>query len=357
MVRPRCPCILHMYELSRNRRVAVANTVLVVFLALKNTPFAFLAARSYERLNILHQVAGYTTVTFVIAHASTYSSFFVGEGRPERLTQREEIFGMIAGFAFLVLGLSGAIVRNWWYEVFYCLHIGSWIVAIVMVGLHQPDVGKKIMFATCVAASIWVLDRLMRTARLAIYCANNSVKVMPLSHGGTRVTLAKPPLGAVAGKHCFLWIPAIRRWEMHPFTIAAMQPLEFVVASYDGFTSELHDYARKHQGVPLKASVEGSYGAVPDVAGFDKVVMVAGGSGASFTFGMAQLMLERIGDSTEKRIVFVWVVKHRSELALLFPLKVILTRYSILGLVSPSPGYTIERRASQCQALCHQRLT
>ncbi|KAL5086977.1 hypothetical protein Trisim1_008540 [Trichoderma cf. simile WF8] len=295
--------------------MAIANLVVLIFLALKNTPLAFLTAWSYERLNILHQIAGSTCIIFVIIHASCYSSYFGFAGRISVLREESVIYGEIAGASFFIVGFAGMVIRRWWYELFYYVHISFWIIAIVMVGLHQPNFGEKIVYVVIVTAGIWVLDRLVRVARLLIYSANNSAVLTPLPNGGTRVTLKKAPLGAVSGQHCFLWIPSIRTCETHPFTIAAMDPLEFVVNSHDGFTQDLHQYALKHPGATVKASVEGSYGTLPDTSEYDRVVLVAGGSGSTFTFGMALNMLKNVASTQlEKKITFIWMVKYESHL-------------------------------------------
>ncbi|KAL7811028.1 ferric reductase NAD binding domain-containing protein [Trichoderma aethiopicum] len=295
--------------------MAVANLVVVIFLALKNTPLAFLTAWSYERLNILHQIAGSMCIIFVIIHASCYSSYFGLAGRTAILREESVIYGEIAGVSFFIVGFAGAVIRRWWYELFYYVHISFWILAIVMVGLHQPNFGEKIVYVVIVTAGIWVLDRLIRMTRLLVYSTNNSAVLTPLPNGGTRVTLKKAPLGAVSGQHCFLWIPSIRTCETHPFTIASMDPLEFVVNSYDGFTQDLHRYAVKHPGATVKASVEGAYGTLPDASEYDRVVLVAGGSGSTFTFGMALNMLkEKTVAQLNKKITFIWMVKYESHL-------------------------------------------
>ena len=287
--------------------------LLVVFLALKNTPLAFLTSWSYERLNVLHQVSGSMTLVHVILHVSLYCSYFVQSGRPSRLLYTDEIFGMVAGLCFFGLAFSGIVVRRWWYELFYYMHFCFWAVGVVMVGLHQPDFSKKILFVTCVTGGIWGMDRLLRLARILMYSVSNEVTLQPLSNGGTRVTLKKPPLGAMSGKHCFLWIPKIRSFETHPFTIAATDPMEFVIASYDGFTSELHQYATRNPGASLKASVDGSYGTFPAVDNCDKMILVAGGSGASFTFGTALNALQKMKADDKKTIIFIWIVKQHCE--------------------------------------------
>jgi NAD(P)H-flavin reductase len=96
--------------------------------------------------------------------------------------------------------------------------------------------------------------------------------------------------------------------------------LEIVIAAYDGFTSDLHKYAKKHPGASLRASVDGPYGTTPNLAkSADKVILIAGGSGATYTFGVALEMLKNLGDSTKTTIDFIWSVKeHGMHLKLLF---------------------------------------
>lgn len=294
--------------------MALLNMLLGVFLALKNTPLAFLTAWSYERLNVLHRYAGLYAVLHMIIHACCYSAYFAEEGEGSMLTSNTSIYGTIAGSCFFILGLTGIFLRKRWYELFYYTHIILFALSVVMTGLHQPSFVDGLLVMTVLCGSMWFLDRLIRFGRLVLYSTNNSVTLTPLPHGGTRVTLAKAPIAAKSGKHCFLWIPAIRGLETHPFTISAMDPLEFVVTSHDGFTKDLHDRAVAHPGVPLRASVEGSYGTFPSAKNFDKVVMVAGGTGASFTFGVALNALKELKENSNTKIMFIWTVRHRSLL-------------------------------------------
>ncbi|OHW94917.1 ferric reductase like transmembrane component [Colletotrichum incanum] len=294
--------------------LSIVNIAFVVFLALKNTPLGYLTAWSYERLNVLHQIAGYVTMALIIVHGATYSSYFIQQGNLARLRVHEEIYGIVSGFTFLVVVLAGAIVRLWYYELSYILHVSGFAISMVLVGLHQPELSKKIVIITAVGAGIWLFDRGVRLVRVVAYSFNNTATVHPLPNGGTRITLKKPPYGASSGEHCFLWIPKIRALEMHPFTIAAMDPLEFVINSYDGFTRDLHKYALRNPGATLKASVEGSYGTFPNPAEYDKVILIAGGSGASFTVGTALNLLKQLTRNSGQSIVFVWMVKEHTRL-------------------------------------------
>lgn len=291
-----------------------ANFCLVIFLSLKNTPLAVLSAYSYERLNGLHQIAGYTACLYLVLHAAMYTNYFLDEGMASFLESNSIKAGIIAGFGFLGVFLSAAVVRFIWYEAFYVIHISCFLISIIAASNHQPDLAKNgvlIMFA--VIAGMWGADRLLRGSGILFRAVNNHAVIEPLPHGGTKIILTKKPHGAVAGKHCFVWIPKIRMFESHPFTIASTAPMEFVVNAYDGFTRDLHKYAVANPGAKLKASVDGPYGTFPDPMSFDKVVLIAGGSGATFTIGLAVNMLERMGAESAKNIVFIWTVKKHGK--------------------------------------------
>ncbi|KAJ4395932.1 hypothetical protein N0V93_000148 [Gnomoniopsis smithogilvyi] len=294
----------------------LANFCIVVFLALKNTPLAVLSAYSYERLNGLHQIAGYTTFLYLVLHASMYTNYFMTSGYSEILTTDSVKAGIVAGFAFLGIAVSGAIIRHIWYEAFFVIHVTCFLVALIAAAKHQPDLATNgLLIMLAIIAAMWGADRLVRGSRMLYYSFNNYAVLEPLPNGGTRVVLAKKPYAAVPGKHCFVWIPAIRAFESHPFTIAATEPMEFVVNAYDGFTRDLHKRAVANPGVKLRVSVDGPYGTFPDPMTFDKVVLIAGGSGATFTFGLVTNMLERMGPETKTNIVLIWAVKKHDNLS------------------------------------------
>lgn len=266
---------------------------------------------SHERLNWLHQVAGHAALIHMLAHSASYTRYFCHINHNcQRLLELNDVFGTVAGCSFVVIVFAAVVIRRWWYEAFYYVHVSFWVVAIVCVFLHQPSAEKGFWKVVVFTAGLWVLDRLIRLARLLVTSSNNNnnATVYPLPRGGTRIVFGKGPALAAPGQHAFVWMPGIRKLETHPFTIVALNPAEFVVASYDGFTKDLHDYAVEHPGAVLKASLDGPYGAVPDMRLYDCVVLVAGGSGASFTFATVLGLLRNKRVEIEQRVVFVWVV-------------------------------------------------
>lgn len=301
---------------SRFGWMAIGNLCFVIFLALKNTPLAFLTAYSYERLNCLHQIAGYTTFTYIVLHASLYTAYFGGMGRlTTKYAESTMIAAIVAAFSVLSAVFSSTFLRRWWYELFYVVHIMSWMTAIVAIGFHQPKWTKRAIVAVLLASSAWITDRLIRASRVLYYSFNNEATLHALPNGGTKIVMKKVPARAEAGKHCFVWIPAVRRFETHPFTIHRTNPVEFTVKAHNGFTSDLHKYALANPGKAVRASIDGPYGTFPDPMEFDKIVLIAGGGGATFTFGLAVNVLERMRDEAPKNVVFIWAVKKHENLA------------------------------------------
>ncbi|KAI1142538.1 ferric reductase NAD binding domain-containing protein [Hypoxylon sp. FL0543] len=295
--------------------MATGNLVFVVFLALKNTPLAILTAYSYERLNVLHQIAGYATAIYMIIHGSIYSAYFIGAGRISVLREDVVTAGIILGFAMFTSVLAGMILRRFNYELFYIVHVILFILIAVTLGLHRPSFEEdQTLYATVIMAALWFADRLIRFCRLVYNSVNNEANVYALPNGGTRIVLKKPLSRARPGKHCYVWLPKIRAFETHPFTIVSSDPMELVINTYSGFTRDLHRHAMQNPGASLKVSVEGPYGTMPDPMNFDKVVFVAGGSGATFTFGLAADMLQRMPENSRQRIDFIWAVRKHENL-------------------------------------------
>ncbi|CAI7649760.1 unnamed protein product [Penicillium pancosmium] len=196
------------YVAKRLGWISVTNFVLLVFLALKNTPLAPLSGHSYEKLRPLHKTAGYTCIFTTFLHASVYLSSYGISGDLENMRQTKNLAGAMAGLAMVILGFSTIawLARNY-YEY----------------------------------------------------------------------------------------------------------PAEFLIRKYDGYTGSLYEAAQNQPGKILRCSIDGGYGQVPDFTDFDRVILVAGGSGSTFTFSIALDMIkEATASDVHKTIDFIWAVK-RSE--------------------------------------------
>lgn len=290
------------------------NMALCVFLSMKNTPMGPVFRVSHNELNILHRIVGYAACFLIFAHAVLYTIHFGRKGDWHRFIEQADLAGAGAGIAMLIL-LVGGLLRCRSYELFYVSHVVGFAATIFLVIVHRPNWAKKLPVLMLFTFSLWVIDRIIRGATLAWNLPNNEATCYPLPGGGTRLLLKKPSTGrkVISGAHCYLWIPRIRLFQTHPFTIVSngSAGLELVIKSNAGFTQKLGDFARSFPGRAINASVDGPYGALPDTNKYDKLVLIAGGSGAAFTFGLMHRILHGSGKLASQSIDFIWAVKSK----------------------------------------------
>ncbi|KAK2738353.1 ferric reductase transmembrane component 5 [Colletotrichum kahawae] len=297
-------------------QMSAVNMAVCVFFGLKNTPLSRFAPISHAELNYFHRLAGYVAVLLLALHGIVYTIHFGRQGRLVQLLKKEDLEGIGAGVAMLVL-LMG-IARHRRYELFYISHIVAFVAAVILTGLHRPNWAKRIPVVMMFTAGMWIVDRMIRGARMVRNLINNSATFYPLPDGGTRVILKKP--GArkmLPGTHCFLWIPRIHPYENHPFTVVNNDSagLELVMKSHQGFTRRVDEFSRSHFNRTAWASVDGPYGSLPDTESYDKMVLVAGGSGAAFTFGLMNRMMSRYDRVKAQSVDFIWTVRQSEHLS------------------------------------------
>lgn len=222
---------------------------------------------------------------------------------------------IVAVISMLIMLLTALTFRRPQYEVFYIIHIILFMLVIIAVGMHRPELQTKSIYIIIFSACIWLSDRLLRGSRIFIHSFGNRATLYPLSHDGVRIVMQRTPWRSVPGTHIFLWIPKARAIETHPFTIVSTNPLEVVLSSYDGFTRDLSSLASRMPGIMLRASCDGPYGVRPNFAKFDTVILVAGGSGASFTVGVAINLVRTLSsDAAGPVIHMIWAIRNEGKL-------------------------------------------
>ncbi|KAH8700857.1 ferric reductase NAD binding domain-containing protein [Talaromyces proteolyticus] len=305
---------------SRLGWMAVLNLVIVIFLSLKHTPLALLSVSSYEKLLPLHKVAGYTTIIAAWAHGILNFKYFSDLGLLNAVVEEDGLLAGVLGIiGFAVIGISTfPWLMKGGYEVFYVLHFLLTLFVIIVIGLHKSIIAEKVLIVILLIASMTFVDRALRFGKLVYYSFGNYATLTALPGGATRVRL-HCSINAKQASHAYLWIPSIRLIQTHPFTLVSTNPVEFVVREHDGFTRDLH---RKAQQVgpeaKLRVSLNGPYGApTEDFTAYDDVVLVAGGSGGSFTFPVALDLVRRRQQAKEDkqaRIRIVWAVRTKDAL-------------------------------------------
>lgn len=256
-----------------------------------------------------------TMGALILTYASTTIAEYFALEQISYLQLTEQIHGQITLACLGLLTLfSVSVIRNRFYEVFYKLHVFLYLMIVINVGLHKPTLEKGVVPIISAIGGIWCLDRVIRTSRMLYHSWDSSATLTALPEGSTKITF-KRSVNCSPGSHAFVWIPAIRLFETHPFTISSIAKTEFVARKRKGFTSDLHTYALQHPNVQLRVGFDGPYGAVPNFRTFERVVLLAGGIGASFTFAIAMDFIRQTKQKhmRTKSVEFVWVVKERCE--------------------------------------------
>jgi len=158
-----------------------------------------------------------------------------------------------------------------------------------------------------------------------------------------RLTVHRPPhMHWKPGQTAYLIIPSVSRlpFEAHPFTIASIddsaypeaalpggeekarldrrgvywKELVFFINVREGFTQRLARAAE--QGRKVSVLVDAAYGDSPDLRGDDTVILVAGGSGVSFTISHFLDIINQVrsAKSVCQRIVFIWAIRNRDHI-------------------------------------------
>lgn len=124
------------------------------------------------------------------------------------------------------------------------------------------------------------------------------------------------------GQHIFIRFLTLglHSFTSHPFTICSLPPrpnrtdrskseLVFYIRPRGGFTARLAALANKQPAPSLRVLLDGPYGGVnvATMAKFDKVLLIAGGSGAGFTLPLIEDALrhlekrEKLGEKVQER--------------------------------------------------------
>ena len=247
------------------------------------------------------------------------------------LTTPGTIAADVAGIAMiLILLTANGYVRRRHYEFFYIAHtiliitslitgkqcldllltVTGTIVDQLTVCYHTSKAARHSLYMALIATSMYALDRAFRLSRFVYYLPSNTATLTPLvSSNATRVTLTRSMPHAAPGSHAFLYIPSIRACQTHPFTMVGRDPVEFVISARSGFTKDLFKAACEKPGRKVRTGLEGAYGCVPNAMSYDRVVLFAGGSGATFTFALAVDWAKKQDVESRKSLDFIWSVR------------------------------------------------
>jgi len=298
------------------------------------SPLALLLQASHEELNPWHRISGRIIYFLLLNHGAWYMNFFVQAGvLYKRLTALVVIIGIVALSLLTVIAASSlSKVRKWNYRVFFLLHLIIGTSLPPLLFFHAP----QLRFYMVEALALFIIDIIGRKLDTVTGFATIT-KVPHTKLVKMKVLLPASKLErfrSAPGQHVYLSIPpestppnvsspSIHDAIYNPFTVADVSATDItlVLRSLRGPTTKaLENLATLTKARP-PINIEGPYGSsrrFPNLtAKYDRILLVAGGVGATFTLPIYRDLrdqLETEGKSPD-HIKFVWSMRSSAETA------------------------------------------
>lgn len=343
----------YVYWGNRAGTIAASQLPLITVLGTKNNVVSYVTGISYDKLNYVHRMSARVVFVLLWVHGgnrfvglnwSKYPFYFIP-------------VGLTAMVAFSILCfISLQPVRARAYEFFFIVHFLS--VLILLLGGYFHAREEKMGYYIWPSFLIWALDRFIRVMRVIVFNYRYfwfggkrdslDATVELLSPHFVRLRLARPPhFHWSPGQTAYIVMPGVSRLptEAHPFTIASVETpaaeladastdlekekaktksefscepywreLVFLVNVRGGFTKRLAE--RAHKGEKVKVLVDGPYGLTPNLKDDDEVILVAGGSGVTYTLSTFLGVVNdvRAGKSACRKLVWIWAIRDSSHI-------------------------------------------
>ncbi|KAL8842283.1 MAG: hypothetical protein Q9176_002672 [Flavoplaca citrina] len=321
--------------------IGASQLPLHYLLALKSSwsPITYLTRLSHEELNPYHRALGRIILLFVSLHASFYLNFFIQKSLlTKRIRDPDVILGLLAITTFLTVGTTAlAWVRKKNYFLFFVIHVATSIFILPVLYFHVSHLRIYILES----AIIYII--LIAQRNISVRTIPNA-KLTHLSNNLLSITIPLPPSYLSSnnkfkkshpGQHIYLSLPSHSHLRLNPFTIANLPQkdnhIRLIIRSLNGTTRILSDIitssltspntaSLKTTTIPLK--IEGPYGSAatfPDLTTYSRILLVAGGVGATFTIPIYRHLLNLHPPNRQSKIQFIWSVKSLEDAAWAFP--------------------------------------
>ncbi|KAH7903964.1 hypothetical protein BJ138DRAFT_1073787 [Hygrophoropsis aurantiaca] len=358
------------YWSNRAGMLAASQFPLVTALGTKNNVVSLVTGVNSEKLNFVHRIMARVLMVLLWIHGGSEVYFYSIFKESIRLAWLR--VGITAVVALTLLSIvSLRPVRQGAYEFFFYMHFSLVIIILLGSYLHTKHVcGSDWIWPSFV---IWALDRSIRFIRRALFfgfgfLSGSGAGTMDattdlIADNVVRLRLRRPPhFHWHSGQNAYLTMPSVSQFpfEAHPFTIASIdspsfysasppgvaqsdpsikaqdedgefqkaleehwsqlgaieasvaswwKELVFIINVRKGFTKRLGEVAARNGKV--KVFVDGPYGPPPDLDSYDTSILVAGGSGVSYTLPVFLDIIERArnGKSACRRVVFIWIIR------------------------------------------------
>ncbi|KIW09410.1 hypothetical protein, variant [Verruconis gallopava] len=324
----------------RSGMLAVALLPWVVAMAMKANFVSIITGIGPERLNVFHRWGSYLMLLLSLIHTIPFYITPITDARGvpafKSFFSRQHFYVYGTGVAalvplcFLVIH-SLPIIRRPMYELFLVLH---WPVGAVFVGTmfwhcNNYLTSYSYLYAT---VAIWLtswVGRIFYTnflnPRRMSWLIGDESAITLLPENAVKITVPTQ-MKWRPGQYVYIRMPGISIFENHPFTIASLcsddfpseygeeyRDLLLVFRPFGGFTRKVVNTAlEKGEWKTYRAFLDGPYGGMRRrIESFDKVVLIAGGSGITAIVSQLLDLIKRMrdGKAVTKDVQVIWALK------------------------------------------------
>ncbi|KAF7943429.1 hypothetical protein EAE96_011355 [Botrytis aclada] len=300
------------------------------------SPLAVLFRSSHEQLNTWHRISGRVIWTLLACHASWYVNGWIQIGvLYMKVTTPIIIYGILSFWLInLLIITSLPVVRRWSYRVFFIIHLFVAIAIIPLLFFHATALRIYILEAI----ALFIIDLGIRKSNtIKAFAFIKPVPETSLVEVTIPITPSKISQFQYApGQHIYLSIPPSSvpkstEYNRHlyellynPFTVASVSEtpspqITLTMRTLNGpTTSALFSLSHLSKAHP-PLNIEGPYGTsrkFPNLAEkFDRVLLVAGGVGATFTLPIYRAVKQDMENEgrTGSHVRMIWVMRDAAE--------------------------------------------
>ncbi|KIJ06187.1 hypothetical protein PAXINDRAFT_92374 [Paxillus involutus ATCC 200175] len=314
------------YWSNRAGMLAASQFPLVTALGTKNNVVSLVTGITYEKLNYVHRVTARSCFGLLLIHAG--SEIYNHNQFQSALQEAWLRLGITALSALGILCIvSLRVIRTQAYEGFFYTHFVTVLIFLSGAYFHtKANHGSVWVWPSFI---VWALDRFIRLVRLVVSnhlyfgftrrSGSLHATTELLCEDFVRVRLHRPPhFHWSPGQSAYIIMPSVSTlpFEAHPFSISSIdsplfqrhgddnsengeeptaaywKELVFLVNVRSGFTKRLKEVAARNE--TIKVLLDGPYGSSPDLGAYDTSVLIAGGTGVTYTLPVFLSIIEYV---------------------------------------------------------------
>ena len=324
----------YMHITKRFGEIAASQFPLHYMLSMKTrlSPLSFALNSSHEELMPYHQLSGRLIWFLLLQHGIWYINFFVQKGilLQKLTTSRAVILGVI-GILFIniIASSSLAAVRKWNYRLFFVVHLILGVTLPPLLFFHAHHMRIYMVEALVLFIIDIVCRKLDTVTGFATITKVPQTKLIKLNVLLPESKLAR--FRATPGQHVYISLPSestpphtsspsVHDLLYNPFTVADVSEtgITLVLRALKGPTTRALDSLTRLTKARPPINIEGPYGSskkFPSLATYDRILLVAGGVGATYILPIYRDLKDQL--ETEGRnsdsVRLVWSMRSGAE--------------------------------------------